>query len=206
MDVEVGLVEEVSRHAELVGVGADVAERGLRALFHHVAQLTGESQLALAGHLRGLHEENGPTYRRPGQTRRHTRIFGALGDLARELLRPEVRADVVLGAHDDGLGDRCLGHLDHHAANDGGDLPLERAHARLAGVLLDDQLEGLVGHQELRGRHPVLGELLGQQVSLRDVELLAPRVPGDLDDLHAVAQRRGDGVAHVGGGHEDHAR
>ena len=41
----------------------------------------------------------------------------------------------------------------------------------------------------------VLAQLLGHEVTPGDGELLEPRVAGDLDDLHAVAQRRGDGVA-----------
>ena len=49
-------------------------------------------------------------------------------------------------------------------------------------------------------------ELLGDQELLRDVELLLPRVAGDLEDLHAVAQRRRDRVHDVRGRHEHHLR
>jgi hypothetical protein len=41
--------------------------------------------------------------------------------------------------------------------------------------------------------------------SARDLELLVGGVAGEADDLHAVAQRPGDGVEHVGGGDEHDA-
>ena len=56
------------------------------------------------------------------------------------------------------------------------------------------------------GGEAVGGELLGDQVLLRDPDLLLVRVAGQLQDLHAVAQRPGDGVEGVGGGDEQHLR
>jgi hypothetical protein len=43
-------------------------------------------------------------------------------------------------------------------------------------------------------------------VLLRDGDLLLFRVPGEVDDLHAVTQRRRHRVEHVRRGHEQHAR
>ena len=50
---------------------ADVAEGGLGALLHHVAQLAGEHQCALAGHLQGFHEQHFAAGGGPGQARHH---------------------------------------------------------------------------------------------------------------------------------------
>ena len=48
-------------------------------------------------------------------------------------------------------------------------------------------------------------ELAAHQVALGDLHLLAGGVAGERDDLHAVAQRAGNGVEHVGGGDEHDA-
>ncbi|CAM9713450.1 unnamed protein product, partial [Heterosigma akashiwo] len=50
---------------------------------------------------------------------------------------------------------------------------------------------------------PVEAQLLGQQVALGNGQLLLARVPRDLDQLHAVQQRLGDGVHAVGGRDEE---
>ena len=60
-----------------VGVPADVGERGLRRLLHHVAELAGDRQLALAGHRRGLDEQHVAADRRPRQPGGHARLGGA---------------------------------------------------------------------------------------------------------------------------------
>ena len=59
---------------------------------------------------------------------------------------------------------------------------------------------GLVGLQAVRL------ELPAHEVTARDLDLLLLRVAGQLDDLHAVAQRARDRVEHVGGGDEEHLR
>ena len=46
--------------------------------------------------------------------------------------------------------------------------------------------------------------LLGQQVTLGDLQLFLLRIGGHLDDLHTVQQRAGDGVHRVGRGDEHH--
>ena len=49
-------------------------------------------------------------------------------------------------------------------------------------------------------------QLPPHEVAPRDLELLAFRVAAEVDDLHPVAERPRDGVQHVGGGDEHHAR
>ena len=47
-------------------------------------------------------------------------------------------------------------------------------------------------------------ELAGEQVVAGDGDLLVLGVAVEPDDLHAVEQRAGDGLEHVGGGEEQH--
>ena len=68
------------------------------------------------------------------------------------------------------------------------------------------RLQRLVGHRHLLGLEAVGLELPAHEVAARDLHLLLLGVAGELDDLHAVAQRPRDGVELVGRGDEQHLR
>ena len=104
------------------------------------------------------------------------------------------------------LSRKALGDLHRRRAQRGADLALEVAHARLARVVADDRLQRIVRDRDLIILQTVGLELALHQISFRDLELLLLGVPGELDDLHAVAQRPGDRVEHVRGGDEHHLR
>ena len=84
------------------------------------------------------------------------------------------------------------------------DLALEAAHAGFARVALDDVAQRIVGDLDLARLEPVRLHLPAHQIAMRDLELLVGGVAGEADDLHAVAQRSGNGVEHVGRGDEHH--
>ena len=93
-DVEVDRLAREDRRvdAERLGVRADVGQRRLRALAHHVAEHAGEDQPLLAArHHRRLDEEDVAAGRRPGQAGGHAGAVGALGDLVEEARPAEVR-------------------------------------------------------------------------------------------------------------------
>ena len=83
-------------------------------------------------------------------------------------------------------------------------LPLQQTHAGFPGVAADHQPQRAVTDAQLLGRKAVGLELLGDQVALGDLHLLLVGVAGELDDLHAVQQRPGDGGRGVGSGDEHH--
>ena len=64
----------------------------------------------------------------------------------------------------------------------------------------------LVGDDRLRLGQPVILTLLRQDVALGNLHLLRLGVSRNLDDLHAVAQRRRNGVELIRGGNEEHLR
>src|ERR1700676_4506106 len=49
MNVNIDLVIEVRWQPDLIGSRAHIGHRGLRAFLHHVAELTGDGELATAG-------------------------------------------------------------------------------------------------------------------------------------------------------------
>ena len=84
----------------------------------------------------------------------------------------------------------AFGHAPRLLAHDRGDLAFEIAHAGFARVAVDDLAQALVGELDLLADlEPVFGGLLRDQVLVGDVDLLDLGVAGQLDDLHAVAQR-----------------
>jgi hypothetical protein len=89
-------------------------------------------------------------------------------------------------------------------AEDVGDLPLELAHARFAGVGLHELLQGGLLEAHAHVLHAMAFEGAGQQVLLGDGQLLLGGVAAELQDLEAVLQGLGDLVAHVGRGQEEH--
>ena len=66
--------------------------------------------------------------------------------------------------------------------------------------------ERLVGNDRLRLGQAVILTLLRQDVTLCNLHLLRLGVSRNLDDLHAVAQRRRNGVELIRGGNEEHLR
>ena len=77
-------------------------------------------------------------------------------------------------------------------AHDRREVALEVAQARFARIAVRDERQRLVGELDVLVGDAVLLEQPRQQVAPRDLDFLLDRVAGDLDDLHAVAQRRRD--------------
>ncbi len=99
VDVDVGVLEEVGRDAESLGARADVAERRLRRLLHHVAELAGEREALLAAPcvVASMKRMSPPigVQARPMAT---PGSLGALGHLGEEALRAEELAHLLRGA------------------------------------------------------------------------------------------------------------
>ena len=112
---------------------AHPGQRGLRGLLHHVAELAGDRQPALAGHRGRLDEEHVAADRRPRQAGRHARLARAPARLRLEARAPEQLAHARRG-HGDLALVLALGDAPRDLAADRADLALEAAHAGLARV------------------------------------------------------------------------
>ena len=99
-----------------------------------------------------------------------------------------------------------LGHGACQLAHHGGDLSLRIAHARFARVVPNQVHERIVRNDRLCLGQAVVLALLWQDVALCNLYLLRLGVSRNLDDLHAVAQRRRNGVELIRGGNEEHLR
>ena len=189
--------------AELLGVRPHVGQGDLRRLLHHVAQLPGQGQPLRPVHHRRLHVEDVPAGAGHGQAGGNPGNGRAVGGLEEEARPAEPVAD-VRSVDAERQGGVASGDARRHLAQEPAELPLERAHPCLAGVVGHDGPQGVVGDD-----HLVLGqggalELAPDQVVAGDGDLLVLGVPVEPDDLHPVEQGPGDGVDHVGSGQEQH--
>ena len=173
-----------------LGMRLDVLVRDGGTLFHYIAQVArhGLDTLALAH--RALDEQDFAAHGRPGQAGYHARGFIALLAVVEGRGQAQVLAQVLLV---DGLrvGFSEGDFLGRNAGNLG-NLLLQAAHARFLGIIFDDALDGSFvqgnGHFDA-----MLLQLLGNEVSFGNLNLLLLQIPRDVDQLHAVQQGGLDG-------------
>ena len=167
----------------------------------------GHGEALAAAHLAGFDEDDVSADRRPHQPDRNARLLDALLHF---LFEAELRNAQHFANHfrrDDELVRLAFGHAARLLADQRGDLAFETPHARLARVVVNQIVQRLVGELDLFAqREAMLLGLPRNQEPLRDMDLLLFGVSGQLEDLHAVAQRLGNRIEPVRGHHEDHLR
>ena len=101
----------------------------------------------------------------------------------------------------------ALRELARALAGDRRDDLLEATHTCLVRVAVDQLRDRVVSERDVEVvNEAVLADLLRHEIALRDLDLVLFDVAGQLDDFHAIAQRLGNRVEHVGGRDEHHAR
>ena len=204
VDIDVVLLEHLRVDAQLLVVGHHPLVGDRSRLLHHLAQVAREAHLALAGRQHRFDVEDVAADLGPCEARHDARHAAHLVLLAEEF----GHAEDLLDLPGRNLGRESLVEGDLLGAGSGDlrQILVQRADARLARIARNDPLDGLRRHRHLRLLDAVGLALLGQQVVQRDAHLLLHEVAGDVDHLHAVAQRRGDVDNVVGRGDEQHLR
>ena len=199
VDVQVVILQHLRLFREQVFHQAD---RDAGGFLHHIAQLSGDDQLALAARKLRFHIEDLAAHRRPGKARddagRGFRqdllvVDGPVLQLAFHQLR----------RHGNGFV-RIRGHLHGQDPAQRVDPLAQPAYAGFHRIIRDQRLQRgvLKGQLRLVDAHGLHG--LRHQMVFGDLQLLQRRIAGELDHLHAVQQRLGDGVGAVGGAEEQH--
>jgi hypothetical protein len=67
VDVQIQFFVKILVDAQIVGTGADEADRRLGRFFHHVSQFAGDIELALTRHGQGFHAQQFAAHLGPGQ-------------------------------------------------------------------------------------------------------------------------------------------
>ena len=202
VDVDVVLLVEVRVHAEALAAAPHHRHRRLDRLLHHVAQLARVDQLALSGHHGGLDGQEVPTDLGPGEPRHFTDPVLRLHLPVTVALDPEIGLEIAR-THRDLAPTGGPHQLLHHLARDLRDLALQVAYPRLSRIEAHDVADRAVADPELGLRKAVVLDLLRDEITGGDVELLVLRVAREPDDLHPVEQRRRD-VERVRRGDEHH--
>ena len=186
---------------------AHVGHGDLRRLLHDVAQLAGEGQaLGAFGHA-GLDEEDVTPGAGHGEAGRHAGHAGAVGRLEEEVRPSEPLSHIADRRRRSGAVALTGGELGRRLAQQSPDLALEVPHAGFPGVVGHDGSQRLVDDLDLVVTQRRPRELaIRPGGGLRDRDLLVLGVAVEPDDLHAVEQRTGDRVEHVGGRDEHHPR
>ncbi len=203
VDVHVAL-EVLLVDAEPRRVRPGEGPRRARRFLHHVAELSGQNQLALAAHERRLDEHDVAAGRRVVHAGRDADLVLA-GHLLGMHARAAEQRPHVLAAHRLAL-DLAGRDPARDLARELAELALELPDAGLPRVARHDLADGVVGQRDLAGREAVLLDLARHEVALRDLELFRLGVSGEVHDLHPVEQRARDVLDEVGGCDEEDLR
>ena len=196
--VEQAWLDTIMRRARL-----HEAEGRGDAFVHHLAELAGGLDLALTGRGDTFDGKQFAAHFGPRQTGDRTDLRLVLAHAVLELAHPGEVAEIV-GSDRDAL-DFLFEDLAQALACQPRQFTLERADARLAGVIADQIAQPVFGQFEFAGLQSMLANLLGQQVALGDLDLLVLGIALEPDDLHPVEQRLRQ-VKAVGGGDEHDVR
>ena len=190
--------------AEFTRMPFEIRKRRLRRLLHNFTDLPGDLHAALAFQDQHLDRHNLAAVLRPCHGSGNANLVLALGFGLEELRRAEELFDVQRGQPVRVVLILRLqaGYFAAHAAN----LAFEVAHAGFIGVFTNDPADGRVLELHLFFFQPALFHLARQQVAVGDLEFFFFDIAGELDDFHAVQQRRRDRSQRIGSGDEHHAR
>ena len=204
MNVHVVLLVEVRTNTQLRGTAAHHGQRRGNRLLHHLAQLAGTDDVALARQRCRFDGQQLATNFGPRKTCHLTDTVLLFSDAVFETLHPQILVEVLRrDRHLAGLTVFLQRLLGHHLAADLGNLAVETAHPGLAGVVTHDVTDRRLLDHQLAFGNAVGLHLLVDQILDGDADLLVLGVAGKTDDLHAVQQRRWN-VQRVGGRHEHH--
>ena len=161
-----------SASPRLRGVRTHPGQRGLHRFLHHLADLAGHGEAALALHLVGFDEENVAAGRRPGQSHGHAGPLHAFGDFGFHAHLDAAQEFLQHFARDDQLFRLAFDHAARLLAADRADHLLQLAHAGFARVVAHDVPHRLLGKLDLLRRDSVFLDLARNQVAVGDVHLL----------------------------------
>ena len=193
--------------AQPVGVGPRVRPRGARGLLHHVAELAGQDQVALAAHRRGLDEHDVAAGRRVIHAGRDAdlilagRVLGVHARPAEHRARTSARPSTVRSAISFAAIRRATLRASRPSSRSSWRTPASRVYPPMTSRIASSSSASCAGGQRRCRR-----AARGTRYCARDRELLALGVAGEVDDLHAVEQRRRDVLDEVRGRDEHHLR
>ena len=194
--VEIGVDSQNGRPA------ADIAQARGCGLLHHFTQISGQPEHAGAVDDGHLHVQGDASDAGPGKAA--GQADGILPALFLRFILAHAQIALQL-LEGDRYGILPLFHQLHGSlAAERAQFPFQSPDAGLLGPAADDGPEDRIGNTQLFCLQPVLLPLFGQQMVLGDMQLFFIGVAVELDDLHPVQKRPGDGGGRIGSRDENH--
>src|SRR6185437_13577932 len=194
--VNINVAIKILGQAEKMAARPDVTHSGLRRFLHHVAELPGEGEPALALHQRGFGGEHLPAHFGPRESNGQPHFVLFFRPKVAVFDDAEIFADV---RRRDFRGDALAigNHLARDLAAHVGDLTVEVAYAGLVRVMADDVRHAFIGEFQVFLRQAGAFDLLVDQITLGDLMLFLLGISGDAQHFHAVLERLWNRVQHV---------
>src|SRR4030067_2354104 len=143
MDMDIRLLVETFRQSEPSGPGADIRERCLCRLLHHISEFPGQGHFPRSLHDGGLNRRESPAYLGPGKTDRETDFIPPLCFPMTEFRHTQIARNRFRGnlySAFSTLRHNLLGYL----TADGSDFPLQIPYPRFPRILTDDRQQRTV--------------------------------------------------------------
>ena len=194
--MDIILFIKIGRNPQLFGPCTDAADCRLSGLLHHISQRTG--QLYLSGSLQNsrLDGQQLTAHACPRQAVDKTNLILLL----QFLLFKALRAEKIL-QHTGCNGNFNLGIL-HNTLGTfpayGSDLPLQRSHACLTRISVDQCVQGIGRDFQILRRDPVFLQLLRDQMARSNLIFFLMRIAAQGNDIHTIQQRSGNSAVIIG--------
>src|ERR1700722_3334343 len=199
--VDVEMAVEIFRQAEKMGARTHITHARLRGFLHHVAELAGQGEAALALHEHGFGGEHLAANFRPSQIGGEADFVFLFSQEVPIFKYAEEIVHVGVSNFDFytfSVGDYFAGDF----AADIGHFAAQVAYAGFVRVVANDVRDGLVGKFQVGLGQASGFDFFRDQEALSDLMFFLLGVARDAQNFHAVLQRLRNGVQHVGGANE----
>jgi len=162
MDVDVDFTVKILFQAEFGPPRADIAQRGMGGLAHHLAEFAGDGQFPLPRHHGRFDGQQFSPHLGPSQAVGQADPVLGLLDAEAVAGHTKIFPD-LLGTDLEMAGSSGFDHLAGNLATDGGEFPFQVAHPGLARVAAQDFAQRRLAEPDLVRLQAVGFDLLGQQ-------------------------------------------
>ena len=204
VEAEVKLLKHPVTYTKRVLIGAEIVDGDFCRFLHHFAEIAGDIESACAVAEEGFDVEKFAARRRPRQTRDDARLVSLKIFVVIVFGDAESLANIV--GRDGGRVRFVGGNLDGGLAGEGRKDVAEFAHARFAGVTVNQQLQRVVGHNEVFGFQSVVGENFWDEMAAGNLDFFLRHVARHLYQLHTVEESVGNFGDVVGSCNKHHLR
>ena len=187
MDVQIVFLVKIFFNAQLICNRANITDTCLCGFLHHIAQLTGQNQLAAAGNCSGFNLQGIASYCSPRKSCGNTYLILTFYHIEVESVFSQILFQI---GRRNAVGfclcrDNLTGNLSTEVCN----LPFQISDTGLSGVIINQIVDCFLGNLEVILLQSVFLHLLWNQISLSNLYLFFLGVARYFYDFHSVKKR-----------------